>query len=149
MGLPGKSILRYYYQENMTSQRPFLLLRISFPGRAILYNSSLDADHRLQQLPELAALDARHLVAPLGVDGALDVLHVWKSNQPITPALHTGYMVMVIGYMVKSHIWYILSKVGSFINSLIRLIGYMLFCQYGQFWLDKTVDHISRDMSKK
>ena len=35
LGLPGKSILGDYLQENMTSQRPFLLLRISFPGRPI------------------------------------------------------------------------------------------------------------------
>ena len=35
IGLPGKSILGYYFQENMTSRRPFLLLRISFPGRPI------------------------------------------------------------------------------------------------------------------
>ena len=32
IGLPGKSILRDYFQENMTSPRPFFLLRISFPG---------------------------------------------------------------------------------------------------------------------
>ena len=35
IGLPGKSILRDYFQENMTSRRPFLLQRISFPGRPI------------------------------------------------------------------------------------------------------------------
>ena len=35
VGLPGKSILRGYFQENRTSQRSFLLLRISFPGRPI------------------------------------------------------------------------------------------------------------------
>ena len=28
IGLPGKSILGYYFQENGTSRRPFLLLRI-------------------------------------------------------------------------------------------------------------------------
>ena len=33
--LPGKLILRDYFQENRTSRRPFLLLRISFPGRPI------------------------------------------------------------------------------------------------------------------
>ena len=33
--LPGKSILRDYFQENVTSRRPFLLLLISFPGRPI------------------------------------------------------------------------------------------------------------------
>ena len=33
IGLTGKSILRDCYQENRTSRRPFLLLRISFPGR--------------------------------------------------------------------------------------------------------------------
>ena len=35
IGLQGKLILRDYFQENRTSRRPFLLLRISFPGRAI------------------------------------------------------------------------------------------------------------------
>ena len=35
IGLPGKSILGDYVQENGTSRRPFLLLRISFPGRPI------------------------------------------------------------------------------------------------------------------
>ena len=38
IGLPGKSILGDYFQEKRTSQRPFLALRISFPGRPILYN---------------------------------------------------------------------------------------------------------------
>ena len=33
--LPGKSILGDYFQENRTSRRPFLLLRINFPGRPI------------------------------------------------------------------------------------------------------------------
>ena len=40
IGPPGKLILGDYFQENGTSRRPFLLLRISFPGRPILYNSS-------------------------------------------------------------------------------------------------------------
>ena len=35
IGLPGQSILGDYFQENITSPRPFLLLRISFPGRPI------------------------------------------------------------------------------------------------------------------
>ena len=35
IGLPGKSILGYYFQENRTPRRPFLLLKISFPGRPI------------------------------------------------------------------------------------------------------------------
>ena len=34
-GSSGKSILRDYFQENMISQRPFLLLRISFPEKPI------------------------------------------------------------------------------------------------------------------
>ena len=33
IGLPGKSILADYFQENRTSRRPFLLLRISFPRK--------------------------------------------------------------------------------------------------------------------
>ena len=36
IGLPGKSILGNYFQENKISRTPFLLLRISFPGRPIL-----------------------------------------------------------------------------------------------------------------
>ena len=39
IGLPGKSILGDYFLENRTSQRPFLLLRISFPGRPIFLQS--------------------------------------------------------------------------------------------------------------
>ena len=35
IGLSGKSILRDYFQDNKTSRRPFLLLRIRFPGRPI------------------------------------------------------------------------------------------------------------------
>ena len=35
LGLPGKSILRDYFQENRIPRRPFLLLRIRFPGRPI------------------------------------------------------------------------------------------------------------------
>ena len=35
IGLPGKLILGDYFQENRSSGRPFLLLRISFPGRPI------------------------------------------------------------------------------------------------------------------
>ena len=34
-GLPGKSILEDYFQENRTSRRSYLLLRISFPGGPI------------------------------------------------------------------------------------------------------------------
>ena len=40
IGLPGKSILGDYFQENRTSRRHFLLLRISFPGKPILYKGS-------------------------------------------------------------------------------------------------------------
>ena len=35
IGLPGKWIFRDYFHDNITSQRPFLFLRISFPGRSI------------------------------------------------------------------------------------------------------------------
>ena len=35
IGLPRKLILGDYSQENRTSRRPFLLLRITFPGRPI------------------------------------------------------------------------------------------------------------------
>ena len=56
IGLPGKSILGYYFQENRTSRRPFLLLRISFPGRPIF----------IQFIPGHTLDDARlHLVEVL------------------------------------------------------------------------------------
>ena len=35
IGLPGKLILGDNFQENMTSRRPFILLRTTFPGRPI------------------------------------------------------------------------------------------------------------------
>ena len=35
LDLLGKSILGDYFKESRTSKRPFLLLRISFPGRPI------------------------------------------------------------------------------------------------------------------
>ena len=35
IGLPGKSILGDHFLDNRSSRRPFLLLRISFPGRPI------------------------------------------------------------------------------------------------------------------
>ena len=37
IGPPGKSILRDYFQENRSTRRPFLLLRISFPRSPIVY----------------------------------------------------------------------------------------------------------------
>ena len=44
IGLPGKSVLGDYFQENRTSRRPFLLLRISFPGRPIFIQLPPDND---------------------------------------------------------------------------------------------------------
>ena len=44
IGLPGKLILGDYFQEIMTSRRPLLLLRISFPGKLILIQLPPD-DH--------------------------------------------------------------------------------------------------------
>ena len=41
LGLPGKSILRYYFQENRTSRRPFLTENQFSPEDLFLYNSSL------------------------------------------------------------------------------------------------------------
>ena len=37
IGLPGKWILRDHFEENRTSKRPFLFLRISFQGRSFFY----------------------------------------------------------------------------------------------------------------
>ena len=48
IGLPGKSILGDYFEENKTSRSPFLLLRISFPGRPIF----------IQFIPDLEVLGA-------------------------------------------------------------------------------------------
>ena len=55
-GLPGKWILGDYLQENMTSRRPFLLLRIIFPGRPIFIQ--FIPGHR--RLPAAARLSLTH-----------------------------------------------------------------------------------------
>ena len=47
IGLPGKLILGDYFQENMTSWRPFLLVKISFPRRPIF----IPLTPGLQKLP--------------------------------------------------------------------------------------------------
>ena len=54
IGVPGKSILGDYFRENRTSRRPFLLPRISFPGRPSIF---------VQFIPPLA------------------VGHVWRRRQ--------------------------------------------------------------------
>ena len=56
IGLPGKSILRDYSQENETSRRPVLLLRISFPGRPIF----IQLPPELFEVPTIATLLALH-----------------------------------------------------------------------------------------
>ena len=58
IGLPGKWILGDYFQENRTSRRPFLLLRISFLGRPIFIQFVPDeGGHHLGGAP-LRALTA-------------------------------------------------------------------------------------------
>ena len=53
IGLPGKSILRDYFQENRTSRRPFLLQRISFPGRPIFIQlPPVDIGYKASVCPE-------------------------------------------------------------------------------------------------
>ena len=63
IGLPGKSILGDYFQENRTFLRHFLLLRIRFPGRPILIQLPTEAgvQGRLQLLlpPRLHQLGAQ------------------------------------------------------------------------------------------
>ena len=58
IGLPGKSILGDYFQEKGTSRRPFLLPRISFPGRPILYNcpQSLTAESSQAKVAFMGAI---------------------------------------------------------------------------------------------
>ena len=51
IGLPGKSILRDYFQENMTSRRPFLLLRLNFPGIPIFNQLPPDQTGSAPQSP--------------------------------------------------------------------------------------------------
>ena len=58
LDLLGKSILGDYFKESRTSKRPFLLLRINFPGRPIF----------IQFVPgERAEGDLAHAVAAVGV----------------------------------------------------------------------------------
>ena len=58
-------MLSYYFQENRTSRRPFLLLRISFPGRPIFIQFIPDC---LTDLGELL-VSGPYGDAPLRVDG--------------------------------------------------------------------------------
>ena len=51
IGLPRKSILGDYFQENRTSRRPFLLLRINFPGRPIFIQLTPDGGRERARLP--------------------------------------------------------------------------------------------------
>ena len=46
IGLPGKSILGDYFQENMTSRSPFLLLTICFPRKTYFYTIASRPDWR-------------------------------------------------------------------------------------------------------
>ena len=74
ISLPGKSILGDYFQENRTSRRHFLLLRISFPGRPIFIQfvpESLSSDH----FDPLAALEHVAVLGPTdgGVGVAVDL----------------------------------------------------------------------------
>ena len=48
IGLPGKSILEDYFQENGTFRRPFLLLKISFPQRLFMQLPPVAQRRRLQ-----------------------------------------------------------------------------------------------------
>ena len=83
-----------------------------------------------------------------GLYDSLSQLYVACTPGPSRPRWFTQprarsfaeFCTLHIGYMVKLHIWSILSrsKVGS---SLIKLIGYMVYGLYGLFWMDKTVDH--------
>ena len=54
----GKSILRDYFQENSTSQRPFLLLRIRFPERSIFVQFIPESSLRRRALRH-STLDGR------------------------------------------------------------------------------------------
>ena len=75
IGLPGKSILEYYFQENRTSRRPFLLLRISFPGKPIF----------IQLVPARGFVSQRLLVPP--------VERGHGDAQQFGPALHVNVLV--------------------------------------------------------
>ena len=78
IGLPGKSILGEYFQEDRTSQRHFLLQRINFRGRLIFIQlppgSSRGAPRRAQTS---ARSSARRWVAWTGCD----ILHSGASAQ--------------------------------------------------------------------
>ena len=73
ISLPGKSILRGYFQDNRTSWRPFLLLRISFPGRPIFIQfipgdedgPAEGVKRSVHARPEHVGLDVEHVVQPV------------------------------------------------------------------------------------
>ena len=55
-----KSIIRDYFQENRTSQRPFLLLRIGFPGRPIFIQLPRSRGQCRAQRPQLRLHPSHH-----------------------------------------------------------------------------------------
>ena len=82
IGLPGKSILGDYFQENMTSQRPFLLLRISFPGRPIF----------IQFVPERSVFTASPCSAPRRFWPFTSMIRWPTHRRPSRPATESSLM---------------------------------------------------------
>ena len=90
-GLPGKSILGDYFKENRTSRRPFLLLRISFPGRPIFI-----------QLPPVRRECKRQRRAA----GAAGAAPVWQNVPGALPLLI--YRLSCIIFLYK--LWNVIAK---------------------------------------
>ena len=82
IGLPGKLILGDYYQENWTSQRPFLLLRIHFPERPLFIQLPPGPPHHaVRQLP--AEEGAVERGEGEGVEADLEKTGEWEGGASI------------------------------------------------------------------
>ena len=99
IGLPGKSILVDYFQENRTSRRPFLLLRIGFPKRPIFIqfipggDLGLEAAHVVRPEEELP-VEVAHVDGVLGGNSKDFKSH----SKKITPKIAlTGFYKPTLG----------------------------------------------------
>ena len=69
IGLPGKSILRDFFQVNMTSRRPFLLTENQFSGKTYFYTIHPCAAHGLLSVQRRVGRVAELFAAEAGLIG--------------------------------------------------------------------------------
>ena len=125
IGLPGKSIIRDYFRENRTSRRPFLLLRISCPGRPILYNCL----QRNTCGPDDVTIDIKYCgICHTDVHFARDPLPM-PVPFPLVPGHEVAGVVSKVGKNVKDVKVGDYAGVGCFVDSCFEC-RYFILCIY-------------------